>query len=924
MKEIHSFFRTTTSSTTSPLRKRSTKHAAIRSRGTTSYVTSSSFLHQSNHKNNNNNKVRGQEEEQFDENGVVLVPQVLIRRQDSESIISIIGGVQTQAGQWTNEHNIVHVLHTRFRAAATTATTPTQTTAPPPPNDAQLQRDDPTKDDMAKKKPQSDMSSTTTLIDQYSLDLLNTFTIPSIRHQSNQQFLWIIWVDSNLHVDIQTNLTNALLEIPNALPLLLQNDQHDDDDEDNDDSDKDSLLVQRQQGRNFRSLTGLEASKNRTMAALSLLSLSTNADHHRGRLWLQDYHAAAQSRLLLETRLDLGDALSKHFIESVQSHAAATLGQSSDEDQKANERSIEVYCPEDHLEWQRPNVVGEGKESSLGHLTHFYNPNFCIGTGTTIGYHVQANRISQTSANLVLPLLRDSQQLLLPLVHELVEECASDQTADDDAFGALMVKEEEDENDQAKADECNGRGTLQTSYTRDDLHRGACPTGSFFCRGNNGERLSFVGSKFSSAREVVECKVMQHGDNPARAKNNQLISILVTVSQTSAGGSKRPSAIDLEIVKEDPEYLLAAVYMQGGSAGGGYFYKWNWQNKKNTGTTATTTTTGGTPAGTFSTPDNSPVGHVDLCVIPKETVCPTKTAALKFVNNGDEEEEYAPKIRSVLEDTTEALNDRNVPHNQDAPDASAYTEEEQEQVEGNNLHAKTSTITRPNDEIENGTETTENTYEETPEVDSLADGSSAIITGVETSSAIENGFDMSDGSMITEEENLDEQEENVDEDRIPNDSVEEDGIITEKDSSLQELDDTSEVAEEEEEYSPDNGLEYACRRKLRMVDDDDDDDEVQRRSTLHHDYIRTAVFVAYAPPSASFWTSLEENTMQRRVPPRFWKVHSIPDDTFESERTQNDAWTTVMPHDYGVSMERVLALHQKYSNNVHKNMNNPA
>ncbi|KAL7557451.1 hypothetical protein ACA910_009267 [Epithemia clementina (nom. ined.)] len=40
---------------------------------------------------------------------------------------------------------------------------------------------------------------------------------------------------------------------------------------------------------------------------------------------LLSYHAAAEDRLLLETRLDADDALQKYFVESVQHQAAIML-----------------------------------------------------------------------------------------------------------------------------------------------------------------------------------------------------------------------------------------------------------------------------------------------------------------------------------------------------------------------------------------------------------------------------------------------------------------------------------------------------------------------------------------------------------------------------------------------------------------------
>eukprot|EP00522_Entomoneis_paludosa_P009371 CAMPEP_0172440204 /NCGR_PEP_ID=MMETSP1065-20121228/917_1 /TAXON_ID=265537 /ORGANISM="Amphiprora paludosa, Strain CCMP125" /LENGTH=427 /DNA_ID=CAMNT_0013188989 /DNA_START=18 /DNA_END=1301 /DNA_ORIENTATION=+ len=179
------------------------------------------------------------------------------------------------------------------------------------------------------------------------LDLFETFTLPSMLQQTNKQWLWMMYVDPNLNPEFKGHLLSLVENIPNIVVMA----HH------------------RVEKEDFRSLHGMD--------------LNTVGDHilaGDARL-LIDYYRAAQSHVLIETRLDADDALSHHFAESMQGQAASTIGLSTDT------MDYRVYCAENHIEWR---YYPPNETTGDSYVVHYHNPEFCVNSGLTIGYQLDA------------------------------------------------------------------------------------------------------------------------------------------------------------------------------------------------------------------------------------------------------------------------------------------------------------------------------------------------------------------------------------------------------------------------------------------------------------------------------------------------------------------------------------------------------
>ncbi|KAL7559472.1 hypothetical protein ACA910_017486 [Epithemia clementina (nom. ined.)] len=220
---------------------------------------------------------------------------------------------------WENDYNLVHVVNTRFMQ-----------------HQASL-----------------------THLTSARMDLMKTFTVPSMAQQSNQQFMWLVWTDDDLPASFKQELVKEVSKIPGALVLAGE-------------ALKDTTLRSR-----YGYITWNDLSKAVVWGDRQLL-------------WT--YYQASQSHILLETDLDADDALSKTFVESVQAEAAYNVGQ----DTNKFSESIEIYCPESHVEWRFfNNETGLDKLSTLsnaGQFVHYHNPSFCIKSGVTRVYHLVSDK----------------------------------------------------------------------------------------------------------------------------------------------------------------------------------------------------------------------------------------------------------------------------------------------------------------------------------------------------------------------------------------------------------------------------------------------------------------------------------------------------------------------------------------------------
>lgn len=195
------------------------------------------------------------------------------------------------------------------------------------------------------------------------LGLFEAFTFPSVTHQTNQQFAWIIRTDPQLNIDLRTKLI-CLLSGANATNIF--------------------LVASNENPEGFRCKTCI---------------VDTEGD----RLWygnqtiLESYWRAAQSSIVLETRLDADDALLLDYCDTLQQDAVRRLSPSRQgstssfvETHASTLAVFVVYCAEQHLEWQYGTIwdseeqqtVVAGKRGSLIGLTVPH----CVTPGLTWAY----------------------------------------------------------------------------------------------------------------------------------------------------------------------------------------------------------------------------------------------------------------------------------------------------------------------------------------------------------------------------------------------------------------------------------------------------------------------------------------------------------------------------------------------------------
>ncbi|GKY90685.1 hypothetical protein MPSEU_000041900 [Mayamaea pseudoterrestris] len=169
------------------------------------------------------------------------------------------------------------------------------------------------------------------------LKLLEAITIPSLQQQTNQDFLWILRVDPHLDKEVMALLMDVTKSVPN-LVIHLTNDNRE----------------------GFRSIPK-DAYKH-----------LANSD---SRQLLESYIDAAQTRTVLETRLDADDALMVSFVDHIQQDASKQFHHVPDQ--------WMVWCIENHLEWQQNSPWHEGESAIVG----FRAPH-CVTPGLTWGYPV--------------------------------------------------------------------------------------------------------------------------------------------------------------------------------------------------------------------------------------------------------------------------------------------------------------------------------------------------------------------------------------------------------------------------------------------------------------------------------------------------------------------------------------------------------
>jgi Putative rhamnosyl transferase len=148
------------------------------------------------------------------------------------------------------------------------------------------------------------------------LELLKTLCLPTLRQQTSQNFLWIIRTDPDLATPVKEGLLEAIrnaTEINSQFHVV--------------------VIASNESPAGFRRRDEIDA-------------LQSDQIWTNNHALYQHFHEAAQSRIVLETRLDADDGLHVKFIGAMQEEAVKHL---SNDTQHGNWL---VWCMGTHVEWQ--------------------------------------------------------------------------------------------------------------------------------------------------------------------------------------------------------------------------------------------------------------------------------------------------------------------------------------------------------------------------------------------------------------------------------------------------------------------------------------------------------------------------------------------------------------------------------------------
>lgn len=180
------------------------------------------------------------------------------------------------------------------------------------------------------------------------LRIFETFCLPSILIQSSKKFLWLIRTDPDLHPTLKKPLLAMVQSYPNII-----------------------LIGSNENPEGFRLHASVEDITPRTVWSGSYELV-------------QRYHNEAQSRIVIETRLDADDALHFGFVEYAE---AVTI-----EEMASPETDWMIYCAYKHLEWHHENPFRKPmKESNIGFIVGV-NQRGCITPGLSFVYGLQVTR----------------------------------------------------------------------------------------------------------------------------------------------------------------------------------------------------------------------------------------------------------------------------------------------------------------------------------------------------------------------------------------------------------------------------------------------------------------------------------------------------------------------------------------------------
>jgi hypothetical protein len=201
------------------------------------------------------------------------------------------------------------------------------------------------------------------------LELFRAITIPSMRHQTVQSFVWIIRTDPDLDVRLKTQLIQALEQQPSRNNNTIAGHKH---------SDLQlPIVILVASNENPEGFRGNDAIADITEQSILVGKQSLEQVRH--------VHQLAQTQVLLESRLDADDAVAIDFVETVQKDAQRYSWNTT------TAPIWRVWCAQHHFEWQydspweqpqQQNNINHNKTGAiLGIAT-----GHCITPGLTWGY----------------------------------------------------------------------------------------------------------------------------------------------------------------------------------------------------------------------------------------------------------------------------------------------------------------------------------------------------------------------------------------------------------------------------------------------------------------------------------------------------------------------------------------------------------
>lgn len=171
-------------------------------------------------------------------------------------------------------------------------------------------------------------------------ELFRTFCAPSLRAQTNQQFLWILRVDPDLSPALKRDLLRTVDGMDNVLVVASNGSQEDG-------------LRNPHGNRDITQPNVSNNSSNNTTGSTSVWYGSVET--------FRSYQEASQTRMVLETNLDADDGLAVSFVETLQRQADATFhttshtGTTVESDTGSSfdpNIAWRIYCVNHHVTWQ--------------------------------------------------------------------------------------------------------------------------------------------------------------------------------------------------------------------------------------------------------------------------------------------------------------------------------------------------------------------------------------------------------------------------------------------------------------------------------------------------------------------------------------------------------------------------------------------